>query len=146
MKEGFTQYLTSIGIGEPIANRVEKIYEFYDEILRSMGDEIQDIFITDYIQKDGIRQYENLWFFSDKFVMEAKLFISQDDFDFLYLKQRVSYLKVIKENYDFKEATELSRLNVEWHSGRSGGLLKASKENCSKLAEIVLKYLTPSIN
>jgi hypothetical protein len=116
MQEGFTQYLSSIGIGGPIANRVEEIYAFYDEILRRIGDEIQDIFMTDYIQQDGIRQYENLWFFSDKFVMEAKLFINKDDFDFFYLKQRVDYLRVTKENYDFKEATEQSRLNVEWHA------------------------------
>jgi len=139
MKEKFIKYLESISIANALRERIETIYELCKEIC---PDEITGIFITDYIKEDGSREYENLWFFSEKNCMEAKQFITKYDFDITSIKKRVNYWTIKKQNYDFKEATEKSRLFL-----RVGfdinlvGELKAAKENCDYLKEIILKYV-----
>lgn len=98
MKSEFKTYLVSIGIGGPFAEKVEVAYHFYSEILEKMDDEIEDLFITDYIQQDGSRQHVNLWFFSKKYFMEAKMFINKDDFDFMPISSGLAYLRIEKQN------------------------------------------------
>lgn len=146
MKDEFRPYLTSIGIGEPITERIEEIYSFYEEILRKFDDEIEDIFISDYIKNDGSRTYDSLWFFSNKFLMESKLFINNDEFDFYPIQKGFVWINIKKQNYDFKKAVEQSRLLIEYLAeGLIDGNLKASKENCDKLRDITNKYLIPLI-
>lgn len=147
MKSEFKTYLVSIGIGEPFAKKVEEAYQFYSEMLKNMDDEISDLFITDYIQKDGSRQHENLWFFSKKYFMEAKMFINKDDFDFMPISSGLRYLQIEKQNYDFKQATNESRMTVEYQgTGMMNGKLIASRENCDKLRDIIIKYFAPITN
>lgn len=144
MKEEFVTYLKSIDIAETIIDeKIEPIYEFYEEIY---PDEITDIFVTDYIKEDGTREYENLWFFSEKYVMEAKLFIEKDDFDITPIKNRIDYLEIKKQDYDFKEATGKSRLYLEFAlDTRVTCKFKASKENCNYLRAIIFKYVVPNL-
>lgn len=142
MKEQFITYLKSIGMTQIFVNRVDEICQFYENILKTkLDDEIIDIFVTDYITKEEKREYENLYLFSKKFFMEAKLFITQDDFDMLPISENITYLKITKQNYDFMVSSEKSRLNVHFVSGMSGGDLKASGENCNYLKEIYFKYM-----
>jgi len=143
MKEEFKKYLESIGITEALSNRIETIYEFYREIC---PDEITNIFVTDYIKEDGTRENENLWFFSQKYAMEAKLFIEKDDFDISPIRNRIYYWIVQKQNYDFKKAGEKSRLYLKFSldTGVSGEL-KASKENCDYLRNIIREYIVANL-
>jgi len=139
MKKEFIIYLKSIDITDAHRERVETIYKFYQEIC---PDEITGIFITDYIEKDGSREYENLWFFSEKYYMEAKQFMAKDDFDVTPIKKRVSYWTIQKQDYDFKKATKKSRLYLKLGLGTGiSGDFKAAKENCDHLKEIILKYV-----
>jgi hypothetical protein len=143
MKEELKKYLESIGITETLCKRVETIYEFYREIWL---DEITDIFVTEYIKEDGAREYENLCFFSGKHVMEAKQFIKKDDFDITPIKNRIYYWRLQKQDYDFKKATEKSRLHLEVYLDTGvHGDFKASKENCDYLKDIILKYVLPNL-
>jgi len=143
MREEFTKYLESIGITKALCERIETIYKFYQE---RCPDEITGIFITDYMKEDGSREYENLWFFSEKFVMEAKQFITKDDFDLTPIKKRVFYWKMQKQDYDLKKATEKSRLYLEFSLDTGiRGVFKAAKENCDYLREIILKYVAPNL-
>ena len=143
MKEEFIEYLKSIGLTETLCKRIETIYEFYNDVC---PDEITGIFVTDYITRDGSREYETLWFFSEKYAMEAKQFIKKDDFDITPIKNRIQYWRIEKQNYDFKKATEKSRLYLEFtlDTGISGDF-KASKENCDYLRNIILKYVLPNL-
>ncbi|MDP2799553.1 MAG: hypothetical protein Q8O60_06710 [Deltaproteobacteria bacterium] len=143
MKEEFIKYLESIGITEPLRKRVEIIYEFYREINR---EEITDIFITDYLKEDGSREYENLWFFSEKYTMEAKGFITKDAFDIAPIQNRVIYWQIQKQDYDFKKTTEKSRLYLLFRLDTDiRGELKASKENCDYLRNIILNHVAPNL-
>jgi hypothetical protein len=139
MREEFTKYLNVIGITKVLFERIEMIYKFYQE---RCPDEITSIFITDYIKEDESREYENLWFFSEKYCMEAKQFITEDNFDITPIKRRVCYWRIQKKNYDFKKATEKSRLYLEFKLDTGiSGTFKASKENCDYLREIFIKYI-----
>ena len=139
MKGEFIKYLESISITKAVREKIEKIYKFYQEIC---PDEIKGIFITDYIKEDGSREYENLWFFSEKNCMEAKQFIIKDDFDITPIKKRVYYWTIQKQDYDFKKATKKSRVHLKFDLDTGiVGVLKAAKENCDYLKEIILKYV-----
>jgi len=143
MKEKFTQYLRSIGVPLALDEKIQKAYEFYLEIC---PDEITDIFVTDYITNDGTREYENLWFFSEKYWMEAKQFITKENFDIVPAQKRVNYWSLEKQNYDFKRATEASRLHLSFQLAATvTGNLKASKENCDYLKDIIIKYVVPNL-
>ena len=143
MREEFIKYLESISITKALRERIETIYEFCKRIC---SDEIIDIFITDYIKEDESREYENLWFFSEKNCMEAKQFITKDDFDITPIRKRVDYWNIQKQDYDFKKATEKSRLFLRVGLGTvTHGEFKAAKENCDCLKEIIFKYVVPNL-
>ena len=143
MKKEFIEYLESIGIANALRERIETIYELYKELC---PDEIMDIFITDYIKEDGSREYENLWFFSEKTCMEAKQFITKEDFDIIRIKKRVNIWNIQKHNYDFKKATDTSRLFLRVNFDFNvDGELKAAKDNCNYLRKIILKYVVPNL-
>ena len=139
MEKEFIKYLESMGITKALRERIETIYECCKELC---SNEITNIFITDYIKEDGLREYENLWFFSEKYCMEAKQFRTIDDFDIIPIKKRVTYWNIQKQDYNFKKATEKSRLflRVNFEFGMSG-VFKAAKENCDYLKKIILKYV-----
>lgn len=143
MKEEFVKYLESIGITKTLRKRVEIIHEFYTE---TCPDEITAIFVTDYIKEDNSREYENIWFFSLKYCMEAKLFITKDDFDITTIEKRIVHWEIKKQDYDFKKSTEKSRLNliILFDTGITG-TLRASKENCDYLKDIIFKYVAPNL-
>ena len=143
MKEEFVKYLESIGITKTLLKRVKTIYEFYTE---ACPDEIAAIFVNDYIKEDSSREYENLWFFSLKYCMEAKLFITKDDFDITPIEKRIIYWEINKQDYDFKKSIEKSRLNliIRLDTGITGNL-RGSKENCDYLKDIIFKYVVPNL-
>ena len=143
MRKEFIKYLESIGITKALQERIETIYECCKELC---SNELNDIFVTDYLQEDGTREYENLWFFSDKYCMEAKNFITVDDFDISPIKKRINYWTIQKQNYDFKKATGKSYLYLRVSCDVKVQLiLKAANNNCDYLKEIILKYVVPNL-
>lgn len=136
MKRAFEAYLNSVGIVGALVQRVDVILKFYESIC---PEEIADIYVSEYVKEDGSREYENLWFFSTNFVMEAKNFIQQDNFDMLTIKKRIPYWRIEKRDYDFVRGTDTSRLSLHFSTGPLGlsGNLKASKENCDHLRDIL---------
>ena len=144
MKPEFISYLKTIGITtETLHNRIQAIYDFYQGVC---PEEISDIFVTDYIKEDGNREYENLWFFSPRTMMEAKGFVTKDDFDLTQVDKPPIYWGVQKQDYDFKKATDKSRLHLKFIlEARISADLKASKENCDTLRDIMLKYVAPKV-
>ena len=53
-------------------------------------------------------------------------------------------MRIMKQDYDFKKATDKSRLNIEvMYNLQMQGKYKASKENCDILWNIICKYYMP---
>jgi len=145
MRKEFVKYLDSIGITTILQERIATIHEHFEQIC---PDEITDIFVTDYIKQDESREYEYLCFFSEKYFMDAKQFAAEDDFSINPIKKRLYGLNIKKKDYDFKKATEKSRLLIHWYVDIGLGveiILKASKENCDYLKDIAFKYVVPNL-
>lgn len=144
MKPEFKTYLESIGLtGQGLFERIENIYEFYNEIIY---EEISDIFISDYLKEDKSREYESLWFFSDNYCMEADNFLNQENFDCTNIKNKIQRWEIKKQDYDINEATENSRLYLFFNLGDDiTGELKATKENCDSLIYIFHKYIKSNL-
>jgi hypothetical protein len=143
MKEKFHEYLKVIGMTQTLINRVETLYIF---VSGKCPDEIEDIFVTDYINEEGARVYESLWFFSSKYCIEAHMFISQEYFDITPTRNRVVRWEMKKQEYDFTKATEKSRLYlaVRLDTGISCSF-KVSKENCDYFKDIFSKYIQANL-
>jgi len=143
MKDKFVNYLQSIGMTKISIERVEIIQTFYKDIC---PDEITDIYVSEYLKEDGSREYENLWLFSKRYCMEAKLFLTKDDFDTTPIMKRIEYLKVEKQDYDFNKAIDKSRMYLNFQlDTRINGNLKASRENCDHLKSIIIKFVIPNL-
>ena len=140
MNERFLEYLRRIGLTETLVQRVEDIYDLY---ARFCPEEISGIFVTDYVTKEGAREYENLWFFSNSYSMEAQAFIRTYRMDLMSIGRRVQYVKITKENFDFVEATKDSRINVQFTlaGAQFYGDLRASGNNCDYLMRVLSDHV-----
>ena len=145
MKPEFEEYIRSVGAPTALQSRVAEIYEFYESIC---PEAITDIVVTDYIDNGQTRHYESLWFFSRQYSMEAHQFIEKDEFDIVPIEQAIAMIQFDKQDYDFKRATETSRINVTFRIGRGMGIvgnLKGARENCDHIRDVVLKHLIPNL-
>lgn len=136
----FIPYLNEIGIvSSALLKRIELIYTLCSDMC---PDKIEDTFIDDYLKEDGTRDYEDLWFFSNLYCLEAKKFLTQIDLDIAPIKQKITYWSVKIQDFNFKESSEKSRfsLNFRLLEGITGDL-KASKRNCDYLQVIIVKYI-----
>jgi hypothetical protein len=146
VKEDFVKYLASVGIVGSLLERISFIEEFYQHLC---PDEITDIYVSEYMKEDGIREYENLWFFSEKYCMEAHSFVATSNFDIAPIVKKVSRIAIESNAYDFRKATEKSRLSIEIRlfepsQDSMSASMKASKENCDNLMHILRKYFIPN--
>ncbi len=138
MDHNFYKYLRRIGIVEKnLQERISQIFLFYANYL--CPETIQDIFVTDYMSEES-REYENLWLFSKNYAMEAKRFISEDNFDISPITN-IKRIEINKTKYDFIEANDSSRLNLYCDLESAFLQMRASKENCDYLKVIIDKYL-----
>jgi hypothetical protein len=139
----FTNYLRRLGMTSPLITRASEVYEFYRILVPGP---IPGIFVSEYATADGTRQYENLWFFTRRFAMEAKSFVTADNFDIAPYGRRLAALVVRKEDYDFRKAKEGSRLSVDCVDESAVTYsLRASGLNCDSLRDIVRKFFVPNL-
>jgi len=148
MKAEFSDYFTSIGMPGPFIRRLEALFE---QITFLCPEEIDFVFINDYIQEDGVREYDSALFFSKRYVLEAKQFSTESSVDIAIYGDNITYLQIEAEayNYPSDEPTEKSRLNCIVRLGADssdlGFELKASKENCRHLVVIIESVIQPNL-
>lgn len=144
MKKNISDYLYSIGIRtEPFISKITYIHDLFQNICE---EGIDDIFIDEYIKEDGTREYENLSFFTENYFCGANNFLTVDNYYIGNIREELIVLKINLKDYDFENATEKSRLIIDF-KGKDGSLgrFKGSKENCDFLKEITKKYFLPLI-
>ena len=144
MKDEFVKYLESIGLNGAPVEKAKSIYDFYSKYLSY---DIEDIFVSEYVNADGSRNYESLWLFNNDYCFESKFFITENDFDSDKIKENVDCFNIKLKDYDIvqQDAKEASRMNllITLKTNRICDF-KASKENCNKLSGIFLKYYLPN--
>ena len=140
MKAAFIEYLKNIGITEPIQERITTIYGFFVE---TCPEEVEDIFVSDFIREDGTREYTSIRFLSEKYTMLAIDFINKDDFRISPLRG-LRTVRLQKRDYDFKKANERSRMSIRvYYTDDTYSDYQASKTNCDYLKDIFYKYYCP---
>ncbi len=141
MKPQFSEYLTSIGITDLFRQRIEDICALFDDLWQV---EVLHIFVTDYVDDGGRRNYDNLLLFIAEGVVEAVQFLTKDTLGLNYTTNPPVYWEVDKQDYDFRQATVNSRMSFRVHfAGEVSCHFKASQENCDHLHAILLKYFIP---
>jgi hypothetical protein len=138
------KYLKDTGITEPLRKRIEHVHSYIQRIFPC---KIKDIFITDYIKEDGTHIYEHLDFFTDKFIITARDFVERVDIVFGSHRKQVLLVSFKTKDYDFREASDSSRLNVSltYNIPYLRGELKATGRNCDYLMKYVSEYFLPSL-
>lgn len=142
MKKYFVDYLNSIEVTTVLKEKINEFYEFCRFIC---PEETKEIFIHDTIQSSGERTYGKICFFSENLYIQAGIFEKKDTFYITPLKNQIINLSIEKECYDFKEATEDSRLAVFITFPEEEKYLAATKDNCDHLRNIILEYLLPNL-
>jgi len=138
-------YLNSIDINtEILINRIETTLR---AARRICPEEIQSIYISDWIQPEGQRAYEHLYLFTNTYIIESANFTTDTNvsIEITVLKDRVKYV-LVKYNDYFEKADIASRLSVFFITNGGAFELKGAKENCDKLIEVYDKYVRPNIS
>ena len=141
----YIDYLNSIDINtETLINKIEKTLR---AARRICPEEIQSIYISDWIQTEGQRAYEHLYLFTNTYIMESANFATDTNvnIEVTVLKDRVKYV-IVKYNDYFEKADTASRLSVFFTTNGGAFELKGAKENCDKLIEVYDKYVRPNIS
>jgi hypothetical protein len=128
----FSGYLDRANfVGVPMKMRIEQIYNDFKLIC---PEPITTMFVSEYMKDNNEMEYEGLWFFSPKFAMEAKNFMTKEDYDILKIRNSIVYCEIIKSNFDIKVAG-------------SGGIaeLKATRNNCNYLFRIYRRNILPNL-
>ena len=142
MKQEFQTYLSKIGITDSYLERADYVFEFFSNILK---EDIINIFVSDYYSEDNQRNYESLWLFTKTKMCEAKQFLLKDDYDMAPYSNAIFYLQLEKTEYDFKKASNKSRLSVTLELvSKITCIFKASATNCDYLKKIYLEILIPN--
>jgi hypothetical protein len=138
----FTQYMAAIGLSSTLAGRADHAYELCAKVC---PEKIEQIFVNDYIDQEGARVFQSIYFFSTNYIMEAKGFVSAENYDLTAIEIPLKYLNWEAKDFDFTKATEKSRLTFYTYAQQSGIMvsLKASKENCDYLWELIRTYFLP---
>lgn len=143
MKTEFLSYLAGLDISSgPVCDKIERALKICEKIC---PDEIHELFISEYVQGDGSRAFENLFFLSPCYLLEAKQFLQQDDFDIISLSN-LFYFEVQAQEYDFIKGIPKSRLSVTARFGDViSAVLRASGTNCDNLHQLLLTYFKPHL-
>ena len=140
----FTTYFESIGLTDNFLALAEKYSEIYINIY---GDDIKDCFVSEYLDSNGTKNYENIWFFSDNFVCESKSFLfAAPTYDTASIKNLISHWISSVENYELDRATLDARMTLEFTmSTHTKAFLRGSGVNCEHLVKILKTYVIPNL-
>ena len=140
----YESYLEDIGfVSKPFVNRIKPLLDIASKMCPT---EITDIIITNYIKNDLTIEFQSLWFFSDKYCLEAKEFLTKVDLDIAFFFESVKYWNIKLENYNYKKAFANSKILLE--VGLLQGVeleFRAEGRNCDYLRNIINKYIKPNL-
>lgn len=141
MKEEFTMYLKDISFPEEFIPSVTNVLDFYSKILNL---EISNIIVTDYVNGEGQRVFDNLFLLNEKYIMEAKNFLFSNDFDCAPYNS-IEYWDIKYFDFDLKTTNEKSRIIIDLSltcSGQGTGCqFKGTGKNCLHIFNYFVKEI-----
>ena len=145
MKDEWKKYLQSIGFQDPLLKQADLALQFYSNF---SGMDIDLIFVSEYRDSEKNRVYESLWVFSEDHAGEASLVGDQGRRDLVRITNNIDLWVVYRTGFEFDDkATDSSRLTVNFtvESSVIQGTMKASGDNCLRLAEVLRKFMIPGL-
>ena len=138
LNDDFIDYLQAVTIPLDMGGRIDSIFDFYTRVYPK--EEIKDIFVSDFIDKENERRYESLWLFSDNYIIEARELLIKDNFhiNITPYKNRITHLNIIGN------ATSLIALEFKTDTQNSC-TLKGAGRNSRYLKDIFEKYIKPNL-
>ena len=148
MNTAMEEYLDAINIGRTLTGLIEQRLKAFT-FLCPTDETIAQIFVTNRVaDKSGYSQWHSLWGFSEKYLFEARNFITDDNADVSPYFQSISYLGIeSKRLATDAPPTDASRLSVELETGvgHTYNQLSAIGMNCQYLLQIVRERFVPNI-
>jgi hypothetical protein len=148
-EEGMTsieEYLAAIGAEGPgFVERINTILRVASEIC---PEKIQGFFISEFLQPEGERLFDNLFLISESYVIEARSFLAKFDTDITYYRNSIININTSFEHYNFTRATQKSKLTIRCSlENRPEGPLNltATGKNCDYLKRIIITYFKPNL-
>ncbi len=138
----FKTYMDAIELSPAIQDRINDLVDTANEVNKEM---IEDIFVSEYLNADGTKVYESLWFFSPRYISETKQFRTSFILDVAVIDSRIHYYEIDSNGLGFKSINGESKTSVNFSTvGLITGTLKATGENCKHLKHIFSTYIRPN--
>lgn len=142
MNQDTIDYLKSIGLAEPLLQHTIGMVENIEWLY---GLSEYDLFVSEFIDNEGNKQYAGLWLFTHEVAVEAKNFTVEFDIDIAAYAQSIGYMRITSKSFNIKEHDGESRMQVEVSASGVSFDLRASQRNCSTLTNLIKKHLRPNI-
>ena len=124
----------------------ERIDELIKYTSTLCNEPFEDIFISEYLTKDGVREYLALRLFSKSYRFTFHEFINKNEFFICKHPNAQKWIRFEFKNYDLKKANKDSKIEVNAYIDENNhGKFLATKENCDHLMKIITKYYSPYI-
>lgn len=134
-------YLARLGMVSSGIERVSLILDFASEIC---PEPITDIFVSERNSESGGKIPDSLWYFSESYAGEARDYLSQDTTDLIYIRNTITYWKVVRRKYSPHTFDQHSRMALTFTSHPFGGELSAVGQNCDALMGIMKRHIVPN--
>lgn len=140
------EYLTALETSTVANSHITRLANLIHDLL-GPEDQIQRLFISEYVDRNGKRVYESAWFFTEKQAFEAREFLSENmDLDCLIFREAVRYFRTEMLDFDPPNpATQSSRMSLSLGFYPGGGDIKASGANCDYLYAILKEVFLPNM-
>jgi hypothetical protein len=149
MKSEFYDYCTDIGISETLLTQVRDAYSVAKRLLGE--EEIDAVFITDNVDQSGVRNYANVFFFSEHKIAYFVL-TNLAVCNILNWKGLHPVMQTSSQDYDFKKANTASRLRILLTTESNIGTryvqplsIHASGNNCDYLFKVYTEIISPHL-
>lgn len=141
----FIPYLESLDLSQLAWDRVERAIEFYSKVVQI---EPVFLFVSEHLDQNRQRVFDSVWIVGEDAMCEAKNFIANDDFDCVSLRNRIEHWEVQSKDFSWSlnAGNANSRFTVHIHfRGSVSATLRATSENCIRLAELLKTYIVPNL-
>lgn len=140
MRPEWISYLQSIGFRQPLMERAEAVVMFWDNVIETSP---SFLFVSEYWDGEN-RVYESICLCNEDAFVEAIASSNTDEFDYVPLHNRIARWEIRAKNFDWVSPNLGSRLNLEiWFGESTMWNLRASGDNCMRLAELLKTYIVP---
>lgn len=140
-------YLGSIGmISDVDIQRVKDIF-LQGRVL--CPEELETMFISNYEEPDGKKQFKDLWLFSDKYLIESLNFskVETPKLEMTIFSNSIHSVSFETNNFNLKKAKDNSKLHIVFYTLTSFSCDQiASGSNCDAMMSIYNKYVKPNLS